>query len=97
MKSLYNFGESSKMKDIVAVYNYDKGLEAIYFDGELFTANYGEEDGHELFLEVAQDLTRDGPVRVSAPWHLKDEYVDTIVEEGFPKYFKDLLDKLGVD
>lgn len=82
------------MKDIVSVYNYNYALEAIYFDGELFTQNVEDEDGNELFLEVVQDLTRDGPVRVSAPWHIKNEFCEKIRDKGFPKNFKDLIDKL---
>jgi hypothetical protein len=82
------------VKDVVGVYNYHYGIEAVYFDGELYIQNCGDEAGNELFLEVAQDLTRDGPVRLSAPWFIKDEFCEGIQKRGFPKNFKNLVHKL---
>jgi hypothetical protein len=80
------------MNDIMVAVNYKHEVEAIYFNGELYIDNYGQP--FELFAEIVEDLTRNEPARVSAPWHIKNEYIEDIIEDGFPKKFSDLLDKL---
>lgn len=83
------------MIDVMIAVNYRHNIEAIYVNGELYIDNYAtDEDGFESFVEAVEDITRFEPARVSAPWYVKEEFVDQIIDDGFPKKFSDLLDKL---